>query len=216
MVPLLANGQPDKAQIQARADRLDDANSLTTLIIWTHRRGRVVEFVDTDRTPRRADRADAREATRSRVHGGSPLYTEANGAAGRRSALPGDAASRLAQRDATSCSRCSSHVDYVGQATARRAHRLPRRRARRPRRRDRCSGSRFSSRLLRRLRLLQRREPHARRARSEHARRAPGHRLGRDRRAGARRSRRCTRACASRRTRAARSSPRRRTSCARR
>ena len=116
VVPLLANGQPNKPQIQARADRLDDANSLTTLIIWTHRHGRVVEFVDTDR--RRDARIEPTLAKRAfGVRGGSPVYTESNGLL--------DVAARYRATPPSGSLYGTYYViemfkplDYVGQATA--------------------------------------------------------------------------------------------------
>jgi signal transduction histidine kinase len=116
VLPVLANGRPNKAQIQRKADRLDDVNSLTTLIIWTHdRRGRVVEFVDTDR--RRDARIAPILAKRAfRVRGGAPVYVESNGLL--------DVAARYRALPAAGSTNGTYYVvemfkplDYVGQAT---------------------------------------------------------------------------------------------------
>jgi signal transduction histidine kinase len=116
VLPVLANGQPNKAQIQRKADRLDDVNSLTTLIIWTHnRRGRVVEFVDTDQ--RRDARIAPTLAKRAfRMRGGAPVYIESNGLL--------DVAARYRAMPPAGSTNGTYYViemfkplDYVGQAT---------------------------------------------------------------------------------------------------
>jgi len=110
VLPLLANGQPNKALIQRKADRLDDVNSLTTLIIWTHRHGRVVAFVDTDR--RRDARIAPTLAKRAFRKPGTPLYVEANGVL--------DVAVRYTMPPAGSTHyvvEMFKPLDYVGQAT---------------------------------------------------------------------------------------------------
>jgi signal transduction histidine kinase len=56
VIRLLPTGQLNRPKIQQVADKLDDANDLATLIIWTRRAGRIVVFVGTDR------RRDARIA----------------------------------------------------------------------------------------------------------------------------------------------------------
>jgi signal transduction histidine kinase len=76
VIPLLPDGRPNRPRIQQLADRLDDANDLATLIIWTRRAGRIVAFVDTDR------RRDARIAPTLAAKAFGPsktAYTEANG-----------------------------------------------------------------------------------------------------------------------------------------
>ena len=110
VLPLRANGQPDKAQIQRKADRLDDVNSLTTLIIWRHRHGRVVAFVDTD--PRRDARIAPTLAMRAFRKPGTPVYVEAGGVL--------DVAVRYAMPPTGSTHyvvEMFKPLDYVGQAT---------------------------------------------------------------------------------------------------
>jgi signal transduction histidine kinase len=115
VLPVRANGQPNKAQIQRRADRLDDVNSLTTLIIWTHRHGKIAEFVDTD--PRRDARIAPTLAERAfRVRGGAPVYIESNGlldVAARYRATPPSGS----VNGAYYVIEMIKPLDYVGQAT---------------------------------------------------------------------------------------------------
>jgi len=114
VIPLLANGQPNKAQIQLKADRLDDANSLTTLVIWTHRHGHVVEFVDTDRR-RDAHIAPTLAKRAFRAHG-APVHIEVSGVL--------DVAARYRAMPPKGSPNGSYYViemfkplDYVGQAS---------------------------------------------------------------------------------------------------
>jgi signal transduction histidine kinase len=151
VIPLLPDGRPNRPRIQQLADRLDDANDLATLIIWARRAGRIVAFVDTDR------RRDARTSPTLAAKAFGPkktAYAEANGVLNvadryRAQSAPGSTApGRLYVLE------MSKTVDYVAQAdSVVRSAFL-----------DAALvglavalllGITFSSRLLRRLRLLQ-------------------------------------------------------------
>ena len=81
VIPLVeANGHPYRQNVDATADGIDNRNALATLIVWVHdSRGRVVQFVATDR--HRDARISNSLAVRAFAHGArnSPLHTEVNG-----------------------------------------------------------------------------------------------------------------------------------------
>ncbi len=78
VIPLAdVNGRPYRHNVHVAADRIDDADQLATLIVWTRVGGGVRQFVATD--PRRDERISADLAIRAFAYRGKPATAEAAG-----------------------------------------------------------------------------------------------------------------------------------------
>lgn len=115
VIPLVAaNALPYRVRVDQQADRIDDANHLVTLVVWARRADGLYKFVKTD--PHRDAAIRPGLARMAFAAGGSPVHSQAGGLL--------DIASRYrAQGPAGSTRKGSLYVlemlksvDYVGQA----------------------------------------------------------------------------------------------------
>ena len=114
VIPLLGDGTTNVAQIHRVADRLDDENHLATLIIWTHHQGRIEVFYGTD--PHRDKNITPALARLAFDADGQPVHREAGGVlavAARYRAMPAPGSTLGGIRYVLEMVKS---VDYVGQA----------------------------------------------------------------------------------------------------